>query len=109
MSAVRNVQVGHFADNYLVVPAETDEAAILVAKAILGTWLSPNAVLKVVRVRDYHETVGQHFRGPEGTYACVAYDWRTGFWMKDVKTGVDRDVSERALGRTYHRIYEVSS
>ncbi len=36
---------------------------------------------------------------------CFGYDWRHGFWMRDLKTGEERNVSERAIGRTYHEVY----
>ena len=47
--------------------------------------------------------VGQRYRGSDGTYVCDGYDPRHGFWMRDVATGEQRNVSERAIDRTYHR------
>lgn len=55
------------------------------------------------------ETVNKQFRGPfnECTYLCTGYDPRAGFWMKNVDNPADlRNVSERAIGRTFHRIYK---
>lgn len=37
---------------------------------------------------------------------CVGYDPRHGFWMREEGTGVERNVSERAIGRTFHRILD---
>lgn len=48
--------------------------------------------------------VGNRFRGWDGrTYKCTAYDPNSGFWM----LAEDRvaNISERAIGRTYHQIY----
>lgn len=111
---VRHVRVGHFEDNYLVVPANTDKEAIAKAREILGDWLAPTTELKVVKTREWHETVGRRFRAPvfvrpEGASqecVCIAWDWRTGFWMKFDGDGELRDISERAIGRTYHQIRE---
>jgi hypothetical protein len=36
---------------------------------------------------------------------CFGYDPRHGFWMRQLDTGVERNVSERAIDRTYHRIH----
>jgi len=106
---VRDVQVGCFPDTYVVVPAATDPEAIEKVRTLLGEWLAPSAVLKVVRVREEHETVGRRHRGssivrPPGASlecTCIAWDWRTGFWMR-YDDGALHDVSERAIGRTYH-------
>lgn len=64
-----------------------------------------------------HETVGRYFRAFGDVYLCTKYLRRTGFFMKVVEKGkepglIDRpvghvaDVSERAIGRTYHCIYD---
>ncbi len=37
-------------------------------------------------------------------YVCTGYDPRHGFWMQNVATGARRNISERAIGRTYHRV-----
>lgn len=38
-------------------------------------------------------------------YLCVAHDPRRGLWMQRMdKTGKARNISERAIGRTYHRV-----
>jgi len=56
------------------------------------------------------EVVGKKFRGPfnEGEFLCTGYDPRCGFWMQrlDEPEAHLRDLSERAIGRTYHQISE---
>lgn len=60
--------------------------------------------------RPDHETIGRKFRGPWGDiYYCDSYDRRIGFWMTKLDaagslTKERTNVSERAIGRTYHRI-----
>ncbi len=51
------------------------------------------------------DTVGHRFKNVEGLFwLCYGYDPRTGFWMKSEETGEVCNVSERAIGRTYHRV-----
>lgn len=53
--------------------------------------------------------VGRYYRAWDGrTYLCFAYDPRQGFWMRAVDAGAPREtnVSERAIGRTYHPVEE---
>lgn len=58
-----------------------------------------------------HETIGRRFKGWDGNiYFCDSYDPDIGFWMTrvDAPEGVEprrANVSERAIGRSYHRIY----
>jgi hypothetical protein len=69
-----------------------------------------------------HHVVGRHFEGPcfrcdagKHVFYCDSYDSRIGFWMtradcpadhaQDVDGEWRRNVSERAIGRTFHRIY----
>lgn len=61
----------------------------------------------------FHTTVGKHFgaylSGVSGTvvYLCDSYDPRLGFWMTQVDDPINRlNVSERAIGRTFHRAYD---
>lgn len=111
---VCDVQVGFSSDTYLVVQASTDQEALDKARALLGDWLAPSAMLKVVKTRRWHETVGRRFRAPgyvrpesaSQECVCIAWDWRTGFWMKFDGDGELRAISERAIGRTYHIIHE---
>jgi hypothetical protein len=56
------------------------------------------------------EVVGGRYRAPgDGgaivTYVCDGYDPRSGFWMR-APGGAQRNVSERAIDRTYHRVRE---
>lgn len=106
------VQVGGDADRYFIVLAENSEAACTVARTLLNDdW--PVTLAATPTGRGAH-TVGRRFRGPQfdatctPTYRCVAYDWRTGWWMRNETTGELRDISERAIGRTYHEIRETA-
>lgn len=51
-----------------------------------------------------HPVVGHYFRNWEGKiYFCDSYDPQLGYWMTDVLDHCHRrNVSERAIGRTYH-------
>ena len=61
---------------------------------------------------DAHEpkslyTIGYRFRAwDKRTYLCTGYDPRHGFWMRSVDEGkpILKNVSERAVGRTFHRV-----
>ena len=60
-----------------------------------------------------HHTVGRRFKawndGPQ-VYFCDSYDPRMGYWMTNETNPEDRrNVSERAIGRTFHQIYEKES
>ena len=51
--------------------------------------------------------VGHRYRGADGTYTCTAYAPRSGFWMRpDAEHDKPRNVSERAIGRTFHEVRE---
>lgn len=55
-----------------------------------------------------HETVGHCFQGCWGVHTrifyCDSYDPRIGFWMVELGNPENRrNVSERAIGRTFHR------
>jgi hypothetical protein len=113
--SIFNVQVEYHKEKYLVVPAVNPEAALDAAAGILADWKIPREKLSVVREREFHDVVGRRFTGPRLTEAeiaakepkvflCVAWDWRTGFWMRDEATGEMRSVSERAPGRTFHLV-----
>lgn len=59
-----------------------------------------------------HETIGRVFKGysvkhsKAALYFCDSYDPDCGFWMTNIQDIEDRNnVSERAIGRTYHRDY----
>jgi hypothetical protein len=51
-----------------------------------------------------HHTVGHVFHGWDGgLYFCDSYDPSCGYWMTDIGAPANRrNVSERAVGRTYH-------
>lgn len=56
------------------------------------------------------EVVGGRYRalgdgGAIVVYLCDGYDPRSGFWMR-APGGAQRNVSERAIDRTYHRVRE---
>ena len=64
-----------------------------------------------------HETVGHYFKAHGDVYLCIRYLPRTGFFMRCIEKGQTQgllnravgevvDVSERAIGRTYHRIID---
>jgi hypothetical protein len=57
-----------------------------------------------------NSVVGQKYRCNflfEGCiFNCIGYDPRAGFWMQQVDNPLHiRNISERAIGRTYHPIY----
>lgn len=107
---IRKVQLGFDAHHYFLVPAETDDAAIAAVRGLLaGEWADDP--LRVVEVRDDHHAVGHRFRAPladEAACTCIAFDWRVDYWMQ-FPSGKRRDVSFRAIDRTFHRIRERES
>lgn len=69
-----------------------------------------------------HDVVGWRFRAFGAIYRCTRYDPALGYWMTLLEPGPDDDltsarytpgwqtcVSERAPGRTYHRIFSDES
>jgi len=51
--------------------------------------------------------VGERFRSWDGVYRCFGYDPRNGFWMQAVsgeRMGRKTNVSERAIGATFHHV-----
>lgn len=63
--------------------------------------------IKTPETHPDHHTVGRRFRAWDGnTYYCDSYDPRIGYWMTNESDPADRrNVSERAIGRTFHEIY----
>jgi hypothetical protein len=64
-----------------------------------------------------HETVGRYLYAFGDVYLCFRWERRCGFWVRLMQKGegvalVKRElgeeacISERAIGRTYHRRYE---
>lgn len=53
------------------------------------------------------QVVGNHYRAWDGRiYLVFGYDPRSGFWVRTVDNDEPRhaNISERAIGRTYHRL-----
>lgn len=78
--------------------------------------MSYQPLIKTPKTDPDHETIGQTFRGHDGhTYYCDSWQENLGFWMtradapedrkQDLHSEYRRNVSERAVGRTFHRIY----
>lgn len=66
--------------------------------------------------RPDHDTIGRYFNAHDGKkYWCDSWVENMGFWMTEVDKdtlvivpeGRRANVSERAIGRTYHRDYKV--
>lgn len=83
----------------------------------------PRFALKTPETHPTHETIGRDFVGHDklngsgaARYFCESYDPRIGFWMVRVDCPADHladefgpyrfNVSERAIGATFHRIYQ---
>lgn len=109
------VTIGSDPDRYIILRAETGAAAVEGGARVLPCRdaIAPSQTVKAEETTRGQWTVGKRYRGPQfdatdkGIYDCIAYDWRTGFWMKNIETGEMRDVSERAIGRTFHEVREV--
>lgn len=62
-----------------------------------------------------HRTVGRKFQSFGAIYVCTSWDRTCGFWMemvsgedtlfRDRRPGERVNISERAIGRTYHRVH----
>lgn len=53
-----------------------------------------------------HPVVGHYFTSCGTAYYCDSYDPAIGYWMTNIHAIQDRrNVSERAIGRTYHEVY----
>lgn len=105
---------------YFVVPCSDPTAAWDVLQSELASVTTPEwspgqfdpAEFIITLDAEPHDTVGQRFRNhaayqetPE--FICTSYDSRSGFWMQNEADPKNkRNVSERAIGRTYHRIYD---
>ncbi len=55
-----------------------------------------------------HHTVGKLFKAWDGNiYFCESHD-PSGYWMMPTDGSAEwRNVSERAIGRTFHEVYEI--
>jgi len=66
---------------------------------------SPMSAIRTPATDPDHPVIGRSFRGWDGkTYLCESYDPTCGYWMTAVDGSRRTNVSERAIGRTYHRI-----
>jgi hypothetical protein len=51
------------------------------------------------------EAIGKRYRGFDGfTYLCESYDPSCGYWVSREDGSRRANISERAIGRTYHEI-----
>ena len=71
-----------------------------------------NPELKTPKTHPEHADVGHDFKGwsiqdkKPTTYYCDSYDPTCGFWMTNRNDPSDRrNISERAIGRTFHEVY----
>lgn len=73
-------------------------------------------VIKTPETHPEHETIGRTFKSWDGhKYVCDSWEENLGFWMTRVDAPVEhrsdphsefrRNVSERAVGRTYHLVH----
>ena len=69
-------------------------------------------MLKTPETHPDHRTVGKDFAGHNGKrYFCDSYDPAIGYWMTErlvdgsLNPEERRNVSERAIGRTYYEIW----
>ena len=63
---------------------------------------------RTIQTDPNHKTIGRFFKGGLGGHEwyCSSYDPAIGFWMEDVdEPGKRTNVSEAAIGRTWHRIH----
>lgn len=67
----------------------------------------------IIKPEDYpsHPVVGRYFAGHNDgqtqIYFCSSYDTSIGYWLDNVNDPADRrNVSDRAIDRTYHRAIE---
>lgn len=101
---------------YWVLPGEDPKAAVdlLLSGQEIELWSGCKTKSFVATVdEEWHHTVGERFRGYDvrrdrmTVWRCTSYDSRCGFWLQAEDDPKHRiNVSERAIGRTFHRIYE---
>ena len=62
--------------------------------------------IKTPQTHPYHHTVGRSFKAWDGhIYYCDSWEEDLGYWMtQEGNPQVRRNVSERAIGRTFHEI-----
>lgn len=42
----------------------------------------------------------------ERIWICIGYDPNSGFWMENLSTKELKNISERAIDKTWHKVYE---
>lgn len=55
---------------------------------------------------DVKDVIGCFMTGHDGPYRCIGYDRRCGFWVMNLSTGSLHNISERAVGRTFHVVHD---
>lgn len=81
-----------------------------------GEYAMSSRVIKTMETHPNHETIGKIFKAWNGEkYLCDSWEENLGFWMTRVDAPDDRkadkhseyrrNVSERAIGRTFHEVY----
>jgi len=75
-----------------------------------------SCAIKTPATHPDHHVVGHYFAGHSYThdkaqvYFCDSYDPALGYWMANIYDKADRkNVSERAIGRTFHEAYKHST
>lgn len=65
-------------------------------------------IIKTVETDSDHHTIGGMYLGWNGQYyLCDSWEENAGYWMTNVADPSDRrNVSERAIGCTFHRKYD---
>ena len=48
--------------------------------------------------------INNEYRSSGIIYKCIGYDPECGFWMEDPNTKELKNISERAIDRTFHKI-----
>lgn len=73
--------------------------------------------IKTPQTHPEHEVIGKTFRAwDEHQYICDSWEANAGYWMtrvdapeenrNDQHSEFRRNVSERAIGRTFHQVYQ---
>ena len=74
----------------------------------------PQRIIKTAKTNPDHHTVGKFFKawsylpgGGSTIYYCDSWVENMGYWMVNVfDVSERRNVSEAAIGRTYHQLYD---
>ena len=64
--------------------------------------------IKTAQTDPEDPVIGHRFRGPEGeTFICDSWEENRGYWMTSERdSAIRRNVSERAIGATFHFLPE---